>query len=169
MITQGTVPVSWNMEKLKNLKYEFGLFTPEAPIEAYTSVGHDPYRMSVWMYHYPKIMPAGVDTINQHWPELSNVGIAVNLARPGQYLPWHQDRYSRYRKVNNLTASDKIIRIIVMAEDSQPGQIFHIKDRIWGDWKAGEWFAWSGADWHASYNLSTVDRYVIQITGTIDQ
>lgn len=45
---QGSIPVTWNIEELKTLKYEFGFFTSDPPVETYTSVGHDPYRISIY-------------------------------------------------------------------------------------------------------------------------
>lgn len=166
MIMQGSIPVTWDIQELKNLNYEFGFFTSDPPVETYTAAGHDPYRISIWKYHQPKLLPASVEVLHQHWPNLINIGTAVNLYTPGQYMPWHQDRYGRYRKVNNLSENDTIMRIIIMTEDSKPGQIFQANDKTWGLWRAGDWFAWTNDDWHASYNFSNENRYAIQITGT---
>jgi hypothetical protein len=104
--------------------------------------------------------------IRNHFKSLDNLALAVNLFTPGQYLPLHYDLYQQYRSVFKLNGSEKITRIILMLEDSSPGQILQIENRVVGNWIAGDWFEWSGNELHAFYNFSMVDRYAIQITGT---
>jgi hypothetical protein len=163
----GQLPVTWDIEEFKTLRYEFGFYNSNPPLKTLIDAGHDVYRITNWKCHYPNAMPESVNRLEQHWPEMSNVGIAVNLLTPGQYLPPHQDQYGRYRNSFNLTNNDTIARVLIMAQDSAPGQMFQVHGETYGNWKAGEWFAWINSEWHATYNFSNVNRYAIQITGSI--
>jgi hypothetical protein len=79
----------------------------------------------------------------------------------------HKDLYGNFKVLHGLEDKDAIVRIIVMMEDSVPGQILQIGDNSWSKWRAGDWMGWINSTEHASYNLSMSDRYAWQITGTI--
>jgi len=165
---RGSIPVTWGIEEFKNLKYDVGFYNSNPPLNTLLAAGHDVHKMTNWICHYPNPMPQAVEDLIHHWSKLSNVGVAVNLLTPGQYLPLHQDQYSKYRKSFNLTDGDTIVRILIMAQDSVPGQMFQVHGETYGNWKAGEWFAWANSEWHATYNFSNVDRYAIQLTGMLN-
>jgi hypothetical protein len=163
----GHIPVTWDIEDFKNLNYEFGFYTSMPPLQTLVNAGHDPYRLTIWKCQYPNAMPRGIENFNQYWPQLSNLGTAVNLLTPGQYQPLHQDQYERYCNSFNLTDNDTVVRILVMPQDSVPGQMFQVHGKTYGNWKAGEWFSWTNAEYHATYNFSNVNRYAIQLTGLL--
>ena len=77
----------------------------------------------------------------------------------------HYDLYDKYKSVFSVDSADKIIRVMVMLENSVPGQILQINDRAIAKWSAGDWFGWQGREPHASYNFSMSDRYALQLTG----
>lgn len=132
----------------------------------YMKAGHNYYNMSMYNYFEPNPMPAFVNYIKSQFSHFKNISAALNLFKPGQYLPYHVDLFERYKKVNNIV-DEQIVRVIVMLEDSHPGQISHVCDSTIGDWRAGDWFQWDAADYHTFYNLSLHNRYAVQITGTI--
>jgi hypothetical protein len=92
------------------------------------------------------------------------VCIAVNHFKPGQYLPIHVDLYTKFIEMTGAEPKN-VMRCIVMLEDSQPGQIIQIDDECHGKWKAGDCFYWRYNTPHAFYNMSTVSRYAVQVTG----
>jgi hypothetical protein len=111
-------------------------------------------------------MPESVDNyIIPAFDHLDHIAIAINLFKPGQYLPMHVDLFGRYKQVNKLN-NEEVTRIIIMLEDSQPGQVSQACGKTFGEWCAGNWIQWDSDDPHAVYNLSMHDRYAIQLTGT---
>jgi hypothetical protein len=106
-----------------------------------------------------------VDVVRNHFNFLKPLSIAVNLCKPGQYLPLHSDMYKRWMEVFNISDVSRIYRYIVMLEDSEPGQLLQIEDDVYTTWKAGDYISWSGYTKHAIYNMSLKNRYALQLTG----
>lgn len=155
----------WNIEKVKQLKYELTTYKNDNVIFDYVNSGHDRAKISLYNYHEPNIMPDFIfDYIKPQFSFLDKVCFAINYFKPSQYLPPHSDLYGKYIKVHNVNPK-KIIRFILMLEDSSDGQIIQIKKSCFGSWKSGDCFYWKYDDIHAFYNFSLKDRYAVQITG----
>ena len=136
-------------------------------INQYTNVGHNEEMISLYNYHEPNPMPKCVyEYIKPHFNFLDNLALAVNYFKPGQYLPLHSDLYEKYIKVYEVNPKN-IVRVILMLEDSSPGQILQIMDKCISHWKSGDFFWWENKDLHAFYNFSLKDRYAIQVTGSV--
>lgn len=167
---RGIVPVTWNIKEFHELNYKDDLlqYTQPELAEEYISAGHQPNAIGVSNYFEPNPMPNGVEDVRQYFndQQFTNVDIAVNLFKPGMYLPYHRDLYGNYKKRNHVNSSQSVVRIIVMLENHSPGQMIHIKDRVYSDWDAGMWFSWEEQEKHTFYNLSTVPRYALQVTAT---
>lgn len=157
----------WDIRDFLDLPYVQRYHKADPGIEVYSAAGHDPARMTLWTHFDPEPMPPGVDQIRDLFLAfLSDVVIAVNLFRPGTYLPVHRDPYQRYREMFDASQTT-IARYIVMLEHSQPGQIMQIQDQCYATWQAGDVFSWQDQDDHAFYNFSLKDRYALQVTGLI--
>lgn len=157
----------WDIEEFKKLNYSLTTYKDKKIIEQYVKSGHNKSMISLYNYHEPSPMPTCIfDYIRPQFDFLSNVAVAVNYFKPGQYLPLHSDLYEKYIKVYGVE-SKNIVRFILMLEDSFLGQILQIKELCIGSWKAGDCFSWRSNDLHAFYNFSVKDRYAIQITGVI--
>lgn len=164
----GHIDPIWTLDELNALDVETApIRSSKTPAQPFIDAGHDLNRMMIRIYFEPNPMPAFVDKIKEQFSHLNNLSFAVNCIPAGNYLPWHEDGYDRYRNLRGLSTSDTIYRAIIMAEDGVPGQYLHVNDQIYHNWKAGDWFAWYGATMHATYNLSMQDRYAFQLTGTI--
>ena len=68
--------------------------------------------------------------------------VAVNLFKPGQYLPIHTDIFGRYLTIHDTKFED-VERWIVMLEDCVPGQMLQIEKNVFGHWKAGDCFGFN--------------------------
>jgi hypothetical protein len=135
-------------------------------IEKYMAAGHSYFNMSMYNCFETETLPIVItDYIKPAFAHLTNLSVAINMFRPGQYLPYHVDKFEKYRKLNNIV-DEQIVRVILMLEDSKPGQILQVDNTTTGNWLAGDWFQWDAADYHTFYNLSVYDRYAIQLTGT---
>ena len=169
MLKLGHVTPRWTPTDFLGLSYKYD--TPadtgsKSLIQEYMKAGHNFYNMSMYNYFESSPMPEFVNYIKSNFSHFKNVSAAINLFKPGQYLPYHVDRFEKYKKFNNIV-DEQIVRVIVMLEDSVPGQISHICDSAFGLWNAGDWFQWDAADYHTFYNLSLHNRYAVQLTGTI--
>jgi len=165
---RGSIDVCWNVEDFENLNMTTDtLKLSSTPILIYLNSGHNLENMKVSFYHENQPMPACVGKVKEQFSFLEEPGISINRLMPGTYLPWHSDGYDRYCALHNIQDINSICRIVVMIEDSQPGQYIHIGDQIFCNWKAGDWFSWRGPTMHSTANLSTKARYIFQITGII--
>lgn len=165
MLVTGHINPDWNINEFKSLNYKFDTHKDQDLLDEYEVAGHDMQKMTLYNYFQPNPMPDVVwDYIVPHF-ELDHVGIAINYFKPSQYLPVHVDLFGKYSAVHGIE-DEEIVRAILMLEDSVPGQISQICNETFGSWNAGDWFQWDSDDPHAFYNMSMVDRYAIQITGT---
>jgi hypothetical protein len=163
---QGHLIPNWITDQFKSLDYTLDHHKDTQLIDRYVAAGHDPNSMQMRYCFENQLSSVDTTYIRNHFKWLDNLALAVNLFTPGQYLPLHYDLYQQYRSVFKLDETIKISRIILMLEDSCPGQILQFENRVVGNWKAGDWFGWIGNELHAFYNFSMIDRYAIQITGT---
>lgn len=167
MLTTGHITPNWNIDDYKALDYKYDTHKDSQLLDQYEQLGHSRSNMTLYNYFEPNPMPAGIGSVLKNFEHLSNISVAVNLFKPGQYLPTHVDLFERYRSVHGLDASANIVRTIVMLEDSEPGQISQACEATFGTWQAGFWLQWSESDPHAFYNFSMRDRYALQITGVL--
>lgn len=166
MFNSGHIEPKWDILEFKRLNYKHDTHKDKDLLDQYAEVGHRMESMTLYNYFQPNPFPPVVfDYIVPHFKNLEHVGVAINYFKPGQYLPVHVDLFGKYSAVHELD-DEEITRIILMLEDSSPGQISQICDETIGNWKAGDWFQWDSDDPHAFYNFSMKDRYAIQITGT---
>jgi hypothetical protein len=158
---------NWNIEEFYNLNYSIAEYHDSHEIDLYVSKGHIKENIGLYKYHEPNPMPSCVnDYVISYFNHLENLAIAVNLFKPGQYLPYHSDVYTRYKEVFDV--KDKtIIRTMIMLEDWKPGQILCIKSSAYTNWVAGDCYTWHDYEQHTFINLSLFDRYALQITGTL--
>lgn len=169
MIKSGQIIPLWNIEQFKNLNYKHDTHKDTVLLDQYESLGHSRLNMTLYNYFEPNPMPQSVvDHVLPRFCELSHVSVAINLFEPGQYLPPHVDLFEKYREIHKLDNSAKIVRTIVMLEDSEYGQISQAGNHTYGSWQAGFWLQWQETDIHAFYNFSMNNRYAIQITGVSD-
>jgi hypothetical protein len=157
----------WHAEDFYQLDYVITTHKDPDLVRRYVDSGHLEQQITIGNYHEPRPMPQGVQDVKDLWSQhLDSVAVAVNLFRPGWYLPLHQDLYGAYNRCFN--AEDRpVMRAVVMLEHSEPGQIMQIGDQIWGDWSAGSVFQWHDREPHAFYNFSLRPRYALQVTGLV--
>lgn len=90
--------------------------------------------------------------------------VAVNKLSPGQILPYHKDKFTTYKKRNNIKDNEDIVRYIVFLHDAKAGQQLWIENNICIG-PAGSYFGWDKNTIHMAANLGWEDRYILQITG----
>jgi hypothetical protein len=157
----------WNIDDYKRLDYKLDKHKGDEDNHRYIEAGHLPQSLSLYNYFEPNPMPESIEYIKNKFDKLHNISVAVNLFKPGQYMPIHYDRFDTYKKINNLPSNSSICRYMIMLEDSQPGQMLQVEEFVYNKWKAGYVYGWCNHALHTFYNLSTHNRYAVQITGQV--
>jgi len=164
---RGHINPIWNIQEFINLDYEIAYFHNNYQIDEYVTVGHEKESLHILKYLEPNPMPKCVyNHIYPHFFHLKNLVSAVNLFKPAKYLPYHKDTYKKYKELFDVSV-ENICRVVVMLEDWSPGQIILIDTEAHSGWKSGDYFSWIGETKHSFYNMSLIDRYALQITGTL--
>jgi len=165
MIDQFHIDPKWDIKEFHNLDYVLATHKDTRLVNEYLWSGHSRTHLSLYNYFEPNSMPSCVyEHIKPKFNFLEKVGIAVNLFKPGQYLPMHTDIFGKYLQIHNAKFED-VERWVVMLEDCVPGQMLQIEKDVFGHWKAGDCFGWKCSENHAFYNMSMINRYAMQITG----
>jgi len=112
-------------------------------------------------------LPNFLDEISTHssFQQIKNKVYAVHEMIPGSLLPLHRDKYSFFKKINEIENENEIIRIIVFLQDKMPGHLLEIDNCSVTNWVAGDWVKWRGTALHLAANLGNSNRYTLQITG----
>ena len=159
------IPPVWNMDRYKALDYKLDTHKVQEDNQRYIDAGHPKDALTLYNYFEPNPMPHSIEYIKSYFPDLENISVAINLFKPGQYMPIHSDRYDAYKQHHNISDDKDVCRYIIMLEDHVPGQMLMIADSIHTGWQAGDVYRWEGDTEHTFYNLSTEDRYAVQLTG----
>lgn len=166
MIKLGNISHNFNVAEFVNLNYNFTTYKGAKLLAQFNELGHSKEAMTLYNYFEPNPMPSCINEIvKPHFSFLEKLSVAVNLFTPGQYIPYHYDYYTKYKDIFNIEEGNNIWRFILMIEDGAPGQIIEIGDSVFSRWKVGDYFGWKNNEYHAFYNLSTKNRYALQITG----
>ena len=96
------------MDRYKALDYKLDIHKVQEDNQRYIDAGHLKDALTLYNYFEPNPMPHSIEYIKSYFPDLENISVAVNLFKPGQYIPIHSDRYGAYKKHNGIT-EDKII------------------------------------------------------------
>jgi len=166
MNLQGNISPFWNLQQVKKLPFKLDKYKKTELNELYVRKGH--YLQSLTLYNcFEEDISLDLSLIYNYFRNfLENINLAINLFKPGQYLPIHSDLYTKYKQLHNLASDKSICRCIIFLEDWQQGQILQIEKTTYTDWKSGDWYGWIDEDMHSFFNLGIHDRYAVQLTGT---
>ena len=157
------IDVNWTIDEIKDLKYTNVLANFDNA-ELFLQAGHSKKHMSIQNYFESNTMPESILNVKQYF-DWNNCTVAINLLKPGRYLPTHSDLYTKYANLFKINNIENIQRAIIMIEDWLPGQMIEVDNVITNKWVAGQVFTWTGKVKHAAYNFSLKNRYAIQVTG----
>ena len=112
------IPVTWTKEDYQNLPWVCN----KIPTEKFNAtVDTTNLNVGVYMCFDEKILGKFYKAIKQL--PLHKKVVAVNKLTPGQILPYHSDKYSEYKRRNNIDDKDqnRITRYIVFLHDQKAG------------------------------------------------
>jgi len=87
--------------------------------------------------------------------------------KPGQFLPWHQDTYIRFRKEFNVPDDVEVTRYSLMLEDWHWGHYFLAGNSVFHQWKQGDFLQMPLKMHHTTCNGGLVPKLTMTITGTV--
>jgi hypothetical protein len=169
MYSTGRIDPVWDIKDIENIEY---FVEPFNDGETYEN----------WRRHYnlefgigaqadfrvaqPACVPDIIKLLEKQNIKLNNVGTSFYKLLPGEFLPYHVDRYQRYCNYHKVDIS-QIRRIIVFLQDWQPGFLFEVDNTPLVQYPAGTFVMWENDISHMAGNLGFVPRYTLQVTGTI--
>lgn len=155
-IKETAKPVSWRNRS------ETGLPNKHVDKEEYDlqQAGMDPNSIiSSFEYNLPPLFKKMCDMIG-----LENRQDRVHVQWPGQVFSKHIDKLEKMNPSN----PDKIMRVMIMLSDWEPGHFNQFGNYTYTQWRAGDihTFDWKNVP-HSSANASLVPRFSLLTTGTI--
>lgn len=92
-----------------------------------------------------------------------NVGYLFSKLESGHVVPPHKDHFKNFAKYHKV-ALHKIKRRLVFIEDWKSGHFFQVNDKVFTNWRSGDFVEWQQKDIHLGGNFGLNPRYVLQIT-----
>jgi hypothetical protein len=158
----GHVSRFWN-DDFKSLTYTKQPITDDE-VSTWRSQGYDHIKsFSGSMYDSRNIMPEWVLNTGQLFGMYKQTHTLYRMDTL-EIMPVHSDHFNTYCRLHDTT-SEKVQRVILMLEDWKPGHYFELDGIGYVNWKAGDWFKWTGDVPHAASNIGIEPRYTLQITG----
>lgn len=166
----GHIDPFWNNE-YKHLDYQFAEFNNSNDLARWRQEGYvqPDSHFAGCMCDMRKTQPTWNNRLIE-WAKsqfnLNNIGTNYYRMQTGVILPVHGDIYRRYIDLYGCKI-ESIIRILVMPEDWKSGHYLELAGVAYTNWRAGDYFWWSGSTPHMAANIGIEDRYSIQITGHV--
>ena len=161
-VETGHVSRFWN-EDFKSLPFIKQPITEEEILK-WQSQGYDHVKsFSGSMYNSKNIMPDWVLNMDQLFGMYKQTYTLYRMDTL-EIMPVHSDHFNTYCRLHDTT-SEKVQRVILMLEDWKPGHYFELDGIGYVNWKAGDWFKWTGDVPHAASNIGIEPRYTLQVTG----
>ena len=162
------IKIDWQ-DNHKNLDYVYEDFKDFNKINQWKNCGFDLKQLKIGLhqlkepYAWMKCVTDVVDSLS-----IKNPTYCIHCLTPGNFLPMHSDLYGYYANKNSINDLTKIIRIIVFLDNAEPGQLLIVNNVSYINYKKGDIAWWTGKTPHLAANLSEINRYTLQITGTIE-
>ena len=129
------IPVSWETCDYKSLPFVFHYGINENH-KQFQNYNFFPYTKTIRLgickieEEFPQWIQSVVDNFNY-----KHINVAVHCLNPGCVLPIHQDEYYFYKNKNKISNIQQIYRTIVFLENSEPGHMIQIEQKIYNYWK----------------------------------
>jgi hypothetical protein len=155
----------WWDDSFKQLDYQYIPIKNTDDEERWRKEGYTNVTLNGALYAMPRPMPDYATPFTRLF-KWDNVGIGFFRMNTLDMFPLHQDHYTSYKKLFDITDTSTIWRCIVFLEDWKSGHYLEVDgDPIVG-WKRGDYVMWNYDATHFAGNFGTEPRYTMQITGT---
>jgi hypothetical protein len=157
--------VPWWDSSFKQLDYVYYPLKNTHDLDRWNSEGYSGFNLNGGLYNMNQTMPEYAQPFFTLF-DWDNVGLAFYRMGTMEALPLHQDRYTSYIKMFNISDPKTVWRAIVFLEDWKSGHYFEIDGAAHVNWRAGDYVLWNNDVPHYAANIGLEPRYTMQITGT---
>ena len=99
--------------------------------------------------------------------------VAVNLVKPGHYIPPHKDKFYKLfeiAKKNKLDLTNKEpVRINLFLQNHKLGHFFEMNNDVCMNYKKGDYTIIKFGQLHSVINIGNENRYTLQVSGFADK
>jgi hypothetical protein len=158
----------WWDDSFKDLDYQYIPIMNIHDQERWATEGYTSVRLNGATYNMRRLeenMPEYTKPFLTMF-DWENIGLSYYRQNTLDMFPLHQDFYTTYKKIWNISDNNKIWRCIVFLEDWKSGHYFEIDGVAHLNWRKGDYVVWQYDTPHAAANIGTEPRYTMQITGT---
>lgn len=135
-------------------------------IAAWVEKGYDHVKsFSGSMYDNRNPMPSWTENFRGIFHMCKDLTFTFYKMKTLEIMPEHVDHFNTYCKINDVPKK-RVIRILVMLENWQPGHCLEIDGIGITNWIAGDYFVWENDVPHSAANIGVSPRYTLQITAT---
>jgi hypothetical protein len=110
-----------------------------------------------------------VHDVKRHFDQqIRHPSVAVNLVKPGRYIPPHKDLFYRLLKNAPIEVTEQNlepVRINIFLQDWQLGHIFEMNGETWMGYNKGDYTVIHKGVPHSVVNIGYHPRYTLQISG----
>lgn len=164
MYTKSSITPFWQTQ-FKDLEYKREPFNCQEDVDLWRTQGFSQKEFSGKMYSMKNDMPAWTDGFLSVFNG-SNITLCFYKMDTCNIIPRHQDKFSKYSNLFQITDKSSIYRAIIFLEDWKPGHVFEIDNDPITNWRAGDCISWQYDTPHMAANLGLEPRYTAQITFT---
>jgi hypothetical protein len=155
----------WWDSSFKDLNYIHYPLKNTHDLDRWLQEGYSGFTLNGGLYNMSQEMPDYAQPFFTLF-DWSNVGLAFYKMNTMEALPLHQDSYTGYIKMFDITNANQVWRSIVFLEDWKSGHYFEIDGSAHVNWRAGDYVLWNNDVPHYAANIGLEPRYTMQITGT---
>lgn len=92
--------------------------------------------------------------------------VAINLLKPGNYIPPHKDLFYKLLQSAPAEITDmEPVRVNIFLQDAQLGHFFEMNGETWLNYKKGDYTVIHKGVLHSVVNIGHYPRYTMQISG----
>jgi hypothetical protein len=154
----------WWDSSFKNLNYIYYPLKNTHDLIQWQQEGYSRFNLNGGLYNMSQPMPDYAIPFFTFF-DWENVGLAFYRMNTMDALPLHQDSYTSYIKMFDISDPSVIWRAIFFLEDWKSGHYFEIDGSAHVNWRAGDYVLWNNNVPHYAANIGKEPRYTMQITG----
>jgi hypothetical protein len=161
----GHVTPWWDDDHYKTLDYKYFPIRNQQDLVDWGEAGFGRLDLNGAVYNMKRELPDYANGFFELF-DWDHQGLTFYRLKPWEGLPTHQDAYTSYREMFNITDPSLLWRCVVFMEDWKSGHYFDIDDQAFMNWRKGDYVVWNYDVPHYAANFGTENRYTLQITGT---
>lgn len=100
------------------------------------------------------------------WLPLDHSVSRPTLQRPGNVMPWHEDKFFFFKR-KHPEQYQNVVRFIVFMKDWETGHLLQAGNSMITHWKAGDVILWYPSRMHIGANVGFTNKWTQNVTGIL--